>query len=991
MVSVTTTGFGPAAIETLARLLDERRRGHRLDPATVVCTRPLVAVGVRRSVGRRSGGVAGVEVTTFDRLVEDLCTERLARSGRHPASDLVVQAALRAELRERPGAFGRVADHRTTEERLVALDRQLSGLDDEMLAQLERAGTGLAADALRVIRCARYRTGPAAGRHVRLELALDELATIAPGARGPFVVHLPDPSDPFESRLLTALARRADCDIVVGLTGEPAVDRSHLARLAAASIQVERPAAPPPVVATLVDVADPDDEVRAAVHEIVAHAALGAPLTRMAILYSTPDPYLSLLAEHLDGAGLPWCGPGRRPLAASLCGRFLLRVLAIAAADLERAAVITLASSVPLADEAGGAVDTALWDHLSRQAGVVDGEHWEPRLGELRRHLEPVDAAAADGLLAFVADLREIVAATARPAGWAGWGRWAEGLLDRYLSATEGWPEDEVASRHRVAGLLGQLTELDRIGVPPDLAAFESLLSAQLGARPIPGRPLGHGLLVAPVTAVTGLDLDRVIVIGLAEGVLPRAPREDSLLPDALRAESRGLLAPTDITTSLDVRAVAAALASAQHPPVVVTARGDLRSLRSRSWPRVLDPLVGERHSLPSHYRTLADHGRPASAEEFGLRALIDHVEGGDPVSTHELAHHDPTLSENLARILDRRRGGINRHVGQVAVGAVDATERLLSATALEAYASCPRSYLLGRVLRLAEDDRPERIDEITPADRGTLMHAILERFIAHHLAADTVPAPGERWGPGERDRLLAIMAEQVAAAQAKGVTGGRVNTRILERRLGSELTIFLSTDDELRAARRSTPIHVELGFGFDDEPSIVRLPDGRSVRLRGWVDRVDRTEDDGLLVIDYKGGSPRAFAGMADDPLDGGRRLQLPLYARVVADKLGLDGPRTALYWLTRSGEVRPVELEQTLESDLDETVTAALDGISGGLFPGVPGDAVGWPRLTFANCRYCDFDRICPTDRQREWESIRDDDGLAPVAVLLRGQAAS
>jgi ATP-dependent helicase/nuclease subunit B len=67
---------------------------------------------------------------------------------------------------------------------------------------------------------------------------------------------------------------------------------------------------------------------------------------------------------------------------------------------------------------------------------------------------------------------------------------------------------------------------------------------------------------------------------------------------------------------------------------------------------------------------------------------------------------------------------------------------------------------------------------------------------------------------------------------------------------------------------------------------------------------------------------------------------------------------------------------------------VSAALDGISGGLFPGVPGDAVGWPRTTFENCKYCDFDRICPTDRQREWESIRADPALQPVEVLLHGE---
>ncbi|MDH3681432.1 MAG: PD-(D/E)XK nuclease family protein, partial [Acidimicrobiia bacterium] len=447
-----------------------------------------------------------------------------------------------------------------------------------------------------------------------------------------------------------------------------------------------------------------------------------------------------------------------------------------------------------------------------------------------------------------------------------------------------------------------------------------------------------------------------------------------------------GLLGPTETVTELEVRAVAGVFAGSRRPPLAITARGDLRSIRSRTWPRLLDHLVDERTVLESHHRALADHGRPASSDDFGLRALIAHVDRGDPVHTHELARTDAVLAANLDRVRNRGRAELNRHVGKVPAGVLDAADRLLSATALEAYAGCPRSYLLGRVLRVGDDDRPERIDEITPIDRGTLMHAVLERFVGESLVDDLVPPPGEPWPAERRAHLHEVLADEIERAQARGITGGRVSTLILRRRMTAEMELFLATDDQLRAERRSSPLTVEIGFGIDDEPSSVDLPDGRSVRLRGRVDRVDATEDGGVLVIDYKGGSRRAFSGMDEDPLDGGRRLQLPLYARVVADKLGRDGPRTALYWLTRFGELKPMELEENLESALDRTVAAALDGISVGLFPGVPGEAVGWPRLTFANCRYCDFDRICPTDRQREWETVRHDPALAVVDVLIK-----
>ena len=1010
MVSVTTTAFGAAAIDRLGRILDEARGGDPLAPAVVVVGRPLMAVAVRRALGRRPGGLAAVDVVTVEQLIDRLTTPGLVAAGLQLASDLELQVAVRAELAERPGRFGSVAGHRATEERIVALFRQVDGVGYDALDRLRDAGSGLAGDAMRVIRNVGRSHAARCDYNHLVDVAIDELDRTPVGDLGPIVLHLPDPTHPVEGRLVAAIARRPDAEILVGMTGDRSLDRQHVARLAGWSIQTDvlPPAGVGPVEitpSTLLEVADPDDEVRAALADVSAHAALGVPLGRMAVLYPTVDPYASLLSEQLAAAGMPWCGPGRRALATSLAGRFVLRLLRLRAEGLDRASVMALLASAPITIE-GRPAPRASWDRLSRQAGVVDGGQWEPRLAELGRHLEGEDSAGDDvddiaSLAAFVALLDErLLPADAPATGWAAQARAARSLLDDLLpddgllgAGPEAWPDDERAARREVEAVLESIERLEPGDhgtsgeAMADAASFASLVATQLDRERIPGRPLGDGLLVAPIADAAGLDFERVVVIGLADGVYPRSPRDDSLLPNKLRAASNGLLAATEHVTDHDTRLVAAALAGSRRRPVAITARGDLRSIRSRSWPRSLDPLVDDRMVLPSHHRVLADHGRPASVEDLRLRALIAHVDGGDPVHTHQLAATDPVLAATLARVRNRARPVLNQHVGRVPAKAVDPSDRLLSATALEAYASCPRSYLLGRVLRLGDDERPERIDDITPADRGTLMHAVLERFVAEALESGDVPDPGQSWSAERRAHIHTILDEEVERAQARGVTGGRVNTIILRRRMRAELELFLDTDDRLRAERNSTPITVEIGFGIDDEPSTVELPDGRSLQLRGRVDRVDATADGGVLVIDYKGGSGRAFAGMDDDPLDGGRRLQLPLYARVAAEKLGRDGPRTALYWLTRFGELKPMELEEELESALDRTVAAALDGITEGLFPGVPGEAVGWPRLTFANCRYCDFDRICPTDRQGEWENVRDDPALSPIEPLLAG----
>ena len=1011
MSSVTTTAFGPPSIERLGDLLDRHRSGDLLGRAVVVCASSLAPYGVRRALGRRPGGVAGVDVVTTGEFLTRLANERVAANGWHQASDAEIQAMVASELAVHPGQFGRVAGHRTTQQRLVTLHHQLSGVGDQTRRRLATQATGLAADAVRVVSAVMNGAGPARCGDQIVDLAIEELASRRDGSMGPIIVYLPEPVRPSDGRLLQALARRDDCHVLVGMTGEADIDRRHLRRLAGWSIQVAPSIPIEAPKGAVIEVGDPDDEGRVAVGDIAAHAALGTPLSDMAIIYSTSDPYESLLVEHLDAANIAWVGPLQRPLAQSVVGRFLRRAVDMGANGIDRAALMTLVSAAPVADEQG-IVPAPQWDELSRRAGVIDGSQWEPRLGlmltQLRQDHDRYSNTAegsddpgnkadqlthqialVERLMGFVATMQESLQPDPTPSCWFGWSHWAQNLLDTFLLPTKDWPLIEQQSRELVVDMLKHLRCLDELAPNPSIEMFGAMITSQLEAITANVRPHTHGLLVAPVNEAPGIPFERLVMVGLAEGVFPRVEREDSVLPDRLRAAAGGMLLPTGTTTEIDVRAVAAVLASSRQRPVVTTPRGDLRSARSWSWPRALDQLVDvDTRVLDSHHQVVVDHGWPSSASALRVRALVDHVEGGDPVHTHELATSDQALGRTLTRGLNRHRGDLNRHTGKVPAGLIDAGQRMLSPTSLEDYAGCPRSYLLGRVLRLGREGNRERTGEIRALDRGSLTHEILERFVAEALASQTVPTPDQPWDETQVARLHHIATEELRAASARGLTGGRVSTAILERQLLSEMDLFIATDNQFRSQYRSTPRFVELGFGFDEEPSVVRLQDGRTLRLRGRVDRVDTTEDGDLVVIDYKGGSGAQYNKIDKNPLDGGRRLQLALYARVLAEKLEADGARQALYWLTSRGQIRLVNLDDEVDTDLDRIVSAALDGISKGVFPGVPGAAVGWPRLTFSNCAYCDFDPICPTDRQREWDSVRHDESLTSIKVLVDGQ---
>ena len=81
---------------------------------------------------------------------------------------------------------------------------------------------------------------------------------------------------------------------------------------------------------------------------------------------------------------------------------------------------------------------------------------------------------------------------------------------------------------------------LDAVDPRPSLEVFRRTLELELdGARDRVGR-LGEGVLVGPPSFALGVDLERVWVCGLAEGLFPSVPHDDPLLADTERSALDG-------------------------------------------------------------------------------------------------------------------------------------------------------------------------------------------------------------------------------------------------------------------------------------------------------------------------------------------------------------------------------------------------------------------------------------------------------------------
>jgi len=1025
IVDVVTVPYGRPATAALARAVAQAKAGSPLAPVTVIVPSNLAGLTARRLLGSGELGMAGVAnvsfVTAF-RLAELLTADQLLDT--RPLTNPVLGAAVRATLAADGRPFGTVATHPATEAAVGSLYAELSVLDEAGRSAVA-GSSGWAAQIVRQVGAVAARLGGfhdeaavarAAAGHPRLGLAL--------GGFGTCIWYLPGPLNPPLVHLLSIVLGVAPSTVVVGLTGDDEADEAVLDVCRRAGVRGLDAVVDRPYADHLVSVTDADDEVRAVVRRVLAAVTEGVRLDRIGVFYPVADPYVSLLEQHFAAAGLPANGPSRARLSTTASGRTLLAALALPGERWRRDRVMALVSSAPLVHD-GNPVRPTAWDRVSRRAGVVEGlEGWTRQLtwyaqscreeagasddrASGRRSRSLADAEECGVLGAFVGALAQAVGRVRDAAGWADRAAAARSMLDLLLGPPlrrQRWPEPEQQAHDRVEQALDRLAELDEIEPGPTFDVFVRALQAELDVtRGRTGR-FGQGVLYAPMVAAPGLDLECVFVVGCAEGLLPVPRREDPLLSDAARVAA-GL--PSRAGRLGDQhRALLAALAAA--PPgrrTMLFPRGSLRSGRTALPSRwLLDnasalagrPVVATEFdslppsvldTVPSFLTGLRRAAVPAGPAERDLQVLLTDTEAGVPVADHPLA---ALVARGIEAQHARQSSRFTEWDGNLSGHAVPAVGgRTLSPSRLETWATCGFRYYLAHVLGLDERTDPERIVEIGPLDRGSALHAVLERFVAEALAAG-VPDPGQAWSPAQRARALEIADEVFADYEARGLTGRALLWRLNRALLAEQLLAFLDDDDAHRSGGGFRPDRTEWSFGTADStvgPVRLARPDGSELLLTGRVDRIDVAGDGRVAVVDYKSGKTdeRYRKVGTGDPVAGGTLLQLAVYAEAVLQHLGASEAE-AWYWHigpATGPERRGYRWDDGRRRRFVEVVDAIARGIDGGIFPAAPGD---WDPFfgTYRQCRRCPFDTVCPSDRGDMAAAKALDPALAVRMVL-------
>jgi ATP-dependent helicase/nuclease subunit B len=308
---------------------------------------------------------------------------------------------------------------------------------------------------------------------------------------------------------------------------------------------------------------------------------------------------------------------------------------------------------------------------------------------------------------------------------------------------------------------------------------------------------------------------------------------------------------------------------------------------------------------------------------------------------------------------------------------------RPYSATALESFAMCPYKFYLRAILRLEARDVPEPLEQLDPAQRGTLVHTAQFRLLVRLRSESALPVTRQSLPHALEvlDRVLTEVADHYAEELAPAIPRVWDDTLEAVRR---DLREWLHRAADDRASDEEegwTPIRFELAFGIPagDERDEASRPDpvplAAGITLRGSIDLVEE-RGGALRATDHKTGSAWTKTGQR---IAGGEKLQPILYALALEAMFpGRTVSGGRLYYCTEKG--RYTELEVRLDDDaraaIDVVRKTIDESVRTGFFPAAP---------TEKACSFCDYASVCGPDERRR-SARKEGDRLVRLETLRR-----
>lgn len=415
-----------------------------------------------------------------------------------------------------------------------------------------------------------------------------------------------------------------------------------------------------------------------------------------------------------------------------------------------------------------------------------------------------------------------------------------------------------------------------------------------------------EGVRILDPSAARGDRFDTVFVAGLNEGRFPLHHKENWLFDDESRqhvAQGSVLLPASHFHNEMEQLFLLMTMSMPRRRFILsyVSPEADEKSLPSAYMEWFFDSVEAGAWKHPAKYEdAMYSHVLPSDPQSIShrseyirwrlqsaasLRTEPNFAE--EPAAPFQVSiDFWPTIKESLQVERIRREGTfgkwdgcledaeIHRHLSELFSG-----ERKYSVSLLNEAATCPFRFFLARVLgiRPLEEGR----DEITPLEKGNLLHEVLRQLFQRHR--------GERMGvhllSPLQDELRDIFLAECAKLERISLFSQSPIWPLEKQRLLKQLLSWLRNalssekDSEFRPAFFEFSFGLPLSDGVDEasseEPIFVSIG-GESLPFYGRIDRVDMDDQGYFIIYDYKLNLNR-YRGLQD--IVEGVHYQLPIY----------------------------------------------------------------------------------------------------------------
>ena len=445
--------------------------------------------------------------------------------------------------------------------------------------------------------------------------------------------------------------------------------------------------------------------------------------------------------------------------------------------------------------------------------------------------------------------------------------------------------------------------------------AFFNEINEILALLTIPAQPGRGGIELHTPTSLLGTNYPYVFVLGSAEGILPTAIADDSILDFHSRKQllKQGL----EIETAVDI---------AQRETFYFYC---LLGIPTQSITFSYPELIDRQPILPSPY--LFRLGlKPSSVNILPIPSIE---------LTRQLYLRQPSLLEQETcssllfpqitkawQVEANRESAIapDEYDGVIKIK-INPQSKIFSASQLTQLGQCPFKWFSARLLKLKELTEAE--SDLSAAFRGNLYHRTLELSLEQIKTASDLA----KFNQEQLAKAFATAEQELKLTQLPGWEAQRQEHLDL-------LMLNLATAEFLPPEREVVAKETKFETQW------------YGLQVKGQVDRIDRTNT-GLTVIDYKtsGVTP---AGIKDATGKANIDIQLAVYQDAIAEQYPDESIDAAAYYsITKQKTISRPQKDPEELAAFAEQVKFHLEQ---GHYPVAPD-------VDLKACRYCDYDLVC------------------------------